>query len=126
MLGAHAIVIPRKKSAQITPDAIKTSAGALLEIPVCREPSIIAAMEFLQQSGVQVYASDLKSRREMKDLDFTVPCALIIGAEDRGVSRSLLQVVDKTFLIPQVGKTDSLNVSVATGIMMYEAMSQRK
>ncbi len=126
VLGAHAIVIPRKKSAQITPDAIKTSAGALLEIPVCREPSIIAAMEFLQQSGVQVYASDLKSRREMKDLDFTVPCALIIGAEDRGVSRSLLQVVDKTFLIPQVGKTDSLNVSVATGIMMYEAMSQRK
>lgn len=126
VLGAHAIVVPRKKSAQITPDAIKTSAGALLEIPVCREPSIIAAMEFLQQSGVQVYASDLKSRREMKDLDFTVPCALIIGAEDRGVSRSLLQVVDKTFLIPQVGKTDSLNVSVATGIMMYEAMSQRK
>ncbi len=126
VLGAHAIVVPRKKSAQITPDAIKTSAGALLEIPVCREPSIIAAMEFLQQSGVQVYASDLKSRREMKELDFTVPCALIIGAEDRGVSRSLLQVVDKTFLIPQVGKTDSLNVSVATGIMMYEAMSQRK
>ena len=126
VFGAHAIVIPRKKSAQITPDAIKTSAGALLEIPVCREPSIIAAMEFLQQSGVQVYASDLKSRREMKELDLTVPCALIIGAEDRGVSRSLLQVVDKTFLIPQAGKTDSLNVSVATGIMMYEAMSQRK
>jgi len=126
VFGAHAIVIPRKKSAQITPDAIKTSAGALLEIPVCREPSIIAAMEFLQQSGVQVFASDLKSRREMKELDLTVPCALIIGAEDRGVSRSLLQVVDKTFLIPQAGKTDSLNVSVATGIMMYEAMSQRK
>ena len=126
VLGAHAIVIPRKKSAQITPDAIKTSAGALLEIPVCREPSIIAAMEFLQKSGVQVYASDLKSRWEMKDVDFSVPCALIIGAEDRGVSRSLLQIVDKTFIIPQVGKTDSLNVSVATGIMMYEAMSQRK
>lgn len=126
VFGAHAIVIPRKKSAQITPDAIKTSAGALLEIPVCRESSIIAAIEFLQQSGVQVYASDLKSRREMKELDLTVPCAMIIGAEDRGVSRSLLQVVDKTFLIPQAGKTDSLNVSVATGIMMYEAMSQRK
>ena len=126
VLGAHAIVIPRKKSAQITPDAIKTSAGALLEIPVCREPSIIAAMEFLQKSGVQIYASDLKSRWEMKDVDFSVPCALIIGAEDRGVSRSLLQIVDKTFIIPQVGKTDSLNVSVATGIMLYEAMSQRK
>jgi len=126
VLGAHAIVIPRKKSAQITPDAIKTSAGALLEIPVCREPSIIAAMEFLQKSGVQVYASDLKSRWGLKDMDFSVPCGLIIGAEDRGVSRSLLQIVDKSFCISQVGKTDSLNVSVATGIMMYEAMSQRK
>ena len=125
VLGAQAIVIPRKKSAQITPDAIKTSAGALLEIPVCREPSIIAAMEFLQQSGVQVFASDLKSRWEMKDVDFSTPCALVIGAEDRGVSRSLLKVVDKTFIIPQTGKTDSLNVSVATGIMLYEAMRQR-
>ena len=126
VLGAHAIVIPRKKSAQITPDAIKTSAGALLEIPVCREPSIIAAIEFLQQSGVHIYASDLKSRWKMTDMDFSVASALIIGAEDRGVSRSLLQVVDKTFIIPQVGKTDSLNVSVATGIMLYEVMSQRK
>ncbi len=125
VLGAHAIVIPRKKSAQITPDAIKTSAGALLEIPVCREPSIIASIEFLQQSGVQVFASDLKSRRELKAIDFSIPCALVIGAEDRGVSRSLLQIVDRTFLIPQVGKTDSLNVSVATGIMLYEAMKQR-
>lgn len=125
VLGAQAIVIPRKKSAQITPDAIKTSAGALLEIPVCREPSIIAAMEYLQQSGVQIFASDLKSRWEMKDVDFSVPCALVIGAEDRGVSRSLLNIVDKTFIIPQTGKTDSLNVSVATGIMLYEAMRQR-
>ena len=125
VLGAHAIVIPRKKSAQITPDAIKTSAGALFEIPVCREPSIIASIGFLQQSGVQVFASDLKARRDMKEVDFSVPCALVIGAEDRGVSRSLLQVVDKTFIIPQSGKTDSLNVSVATGIMLYEVMRQR-
>ncbi|MEM1123472.1 MAG: 23S rRNA (guanosine(2251)-2'-O)-methyltransferase RlmB [Bacteroidota bacterium] len=125
VLGAHAIVIPRKKSAQITPDAIKTSAGALMDIPVCREASIIASVEFLQKSGVQVFASDLKSRRGMREVDFSVPCALVIGAEDRGVSRSILQVVDKTFLIPQVGKTDSLNVSVATGVMLYEALSQR-
>ena len=126
VFGAHAIVIPRKNSAQITPDAIKTSAGALMAIPVCREPSIIASIELLQQSGVQVFASDLKSRRDLKAIDFSVPCALVIGAEDRGVSRSLLQVVDKTFLIPQVGKTDSLNVSVATGIMLYEVNQQRK
>lgn len=126
VLGAHAIVIPRKKSAQITPDAIKTSAGALLEIPVCREPSIIASIEFLQKSGVQVFASDLKGRRDMSEVDFSVPCALVIGAEDRGVSNALLRVVDKTFIIPQAGKTDSLNVSVATGVMLYEVMRQRK
>lgn len=125
VFGAHAIVIPRKNSAQITPDAIKTSAGALLEIPVCREPSIIAAIDFLQQSGVQVFASDLKSRRTITEVDFKVPSALVIGAEDRGVSISILRVVDKTFIIPQYGKTDSLNVSVATGVMLYEVMRQR-
>ncbi|MEM1123730.1 MAG: 23S rRNA (guanosine(2251)-2'-O)-methyltransferase RlmB [Bacteroidota bacterium] len=125
VLGAHAIVIPRKKSAQITPDAIKTSAGALLEIPVCREPSIIASVEYLQQSGVQVFASDLKAEKQMHEVDFTAPCALVIGAEDRGVSRSILQVVDQPFIIPQLGKTDSLNVSVATGIMLYEVLKQR-
>ena len=126
VLGVHAIVIPRKKSAQITPDAIKTSAGALMDIPVCREPSIVASIEYLQQSGVQVFASDLQARRAMNEIDFSVPTALVIGAEDRGVSPSILRMVDKTFIIPQVGKTDSLNVSVATGIMLYEVLQQRK
>jgi len=125
VMGAHAIVVPRKKSAQINADAIKTSAGALMKIPVCREASIIATVEVLQQSGVQVFASDLYANDTITKMDFTGPTALVIGAEDRGVSPSILQVVDKTFIIPQYGETDSLNVSVATGMMLYEVIRQR-
>lgn len=125
VMGAQAIVIPRKKSAQINSAAIKASAGALLQIPVCKEASIVAAVEFLQQSGVQVFASDLYAEQSMKALDFTGPTALIIGAEGRGVSPSILKMVDTSFYIQQVGKTDSLNVSVATGMMLYEVVRQR-
>ena len=124
-MGVNAIVIPRKKSAQINSDAIKVSAGALLQIPVCKEASIVAAVEFLKNSGVQVYASDLYAEKGIHHVDFTVPTAIIIGAEDRGVSPSILKMVNETFIIPQVGKTDSLNVSVATGIMLYEVVMQR-
>ena len=125
VMGVQAIVIPRKKSAQINSDAVKASAGALLEIPVCKEASIVAAVEFLQNSGVQVYASDLYAEKGIHHVDFTTPTAIIIGAEGRGVSPSILKMVNETFIIPQVGKTDSLNVSVATGMMLYEVVMQR-
>lgn len=125
VMGAHAIVVPRKKSAQINADAIKTSAGALMKIPVCREASIIATIEMLQQSGVQVFASDLYASNSIVEMDFKGPTALVIGAEDRGVSPSILKEVDQTFIIPQYGETDSLNVSVATGMMLYEVIRQR-
>lgn len=125
VMGVHALVIPRKKSAQINADAIKTSAGALLKIPVCREASIVASVEFLQQSGVQIFASDLEASTSIGKIDFTVPTALVIGAEDRGVSPSILKMVNERFLIPQLGETDSLNVSVATGMMLYEVIRQR-
>lgn len=126
VMGVHALVIPRKKSAQINADAIKTSAGALLKIPVCREASIVASVEFLRQSGVQVFASDLEATTPIEKIDFTVPTALVIGAEDRGVSPSILKMVDEGFIISQIGETDSLNVSVATGMMLYEVVRQRK
>ena len=125
VMGVHAIVIPRKKSAQINADAIKTSAGALLKIPVCRESSIVASIDYLQQSGVQILASDLQANTLIGKMDFTLPSALVIGAEDRGVSPSILKTVDQQFKIPQVGETDSLNVSVATGMMLYEVIRQR-
>ena len=125
VMGVHALVIPRKKSAQINADAIKTSAGALLKIPVCRESSIVASIDYLQQSGVQILASDLEANTPIGQMDFSLPSALVIGAEDRGVSPSILKMVDQQFIIPQVGETDSLNVSVATGMMLYEGVRQR-
>lgn len=124
--GAHAVVVPRKGSAQINADAMKTSAGALNYIPVCRESSLASAIETLKNSGVHILASDLSAERELSDLDLTIPVALIVGSEGDGISDSILRAADARFIIPQKGKTDSFNVSVATGIMLYEVMRQRR
>jgi len=123
--GVHAIIIPQKGAALINADAIKTSAGALTKIPVCRENSLVNTIEFLQSSGVQVFASSLEAEGLIQNLDFKIPVALIIGSEDLGVQQSIMRKADKTFIIPQVGTSDSFNVSVATGIMLYEVMRQR-
>jgi len=123
--GANAIVIPEKGTARINADALKTSAGALSKIPVCREKSIQSAVEFLQLSGIQVLASDLRGQKKIQELDLKGPTAYIIGAEDEGVSPHLLRKADECFIIPQTGTTDSLNVSVAAGIMLYEVLRQR-
>ena len=123
--GAHALVIPKTGSALINSDAIKTSAGALTRLPVCRENSLVTAVEYLQNSGIQVLASDLKTKKYIFETDLTLPTALIIGSEDEGIHPSLLDRVDDRFIIPQRGTTDSLNVSVAAGIMLYEALRQR-
>ena len=123
--GVHALVIPQKGTAQINAEAIKTSAGALTKIPVCREPSIAKAIDYLQMNGIQVLASDLKADRPLFDLDLTVPIALVVGAEEDGISKIVAQKSDAHFIIPQEGTTDSFNVSVAAGIMLYETMRQR-
>jgi 23S rRNA (guanosine2251-2'-O)-methyltransferase len=123
--GAHAIVVPQKNSAQINPEAMKTSAGALAHIPVCRESSLITAIEFLQLSGVQVLASSLKGNTSIHRLDLRQPTAFILGAEGEGISHAVAKKADQLFIIPQKGLTDSLNVSVAAGMMLYEAMRQR-
>lgn len=124
--GAHALVITQKNSAQINPEAMKTSAGALNTIPVCREKSLITVIDYLQQSGVQVLASDLQAGEAIYDLDLTAPVAFVLGAEGEGISSAVARKADQTFIIPQLGQTDSLNVSVAGGMMLYEAMRQRK
>lgn len=124
--GADAIVIPSKGAARINEDAMKTSAGALSKIPVCRSSSLMNAVEYLQLMGIQILASSLKGEKKLYDLDLKVPTAFIIGSEGEGVSQALLRKADKQFIIPQLGETDSLNVSVATGIMMYEVMRQRR
>ncbi len=123
--GAHAIVTSLKGSALINADAMKTSAGALAKIPVCRESSIMQALELLRLSGVRVLASDMQSHTPIYSVDFQQPTAIIIGSEGEGVNQALLRAADDTFVIPQRGTTDSFNVSVATGIMLYEVIRQR-
>lgn len=123
--GVQALVVPRAGSALINSDAIKTSAGALTRLPVCRESSLVTAVELLQNSGIQVLASDLTAKKYVFEVDLTAPTALILGSEDEGVHPSLLSRVNDRFLIPQKGETDSFNVSVATGIMLYEGLRQR-
>lgn len=123
--GAHALVVPKKGSAFINEEALKTSAGALTKIPVCRENSLITAIETMQLSGIQVLASSLEATKLIFDFDLTAPIALIVGSEGEGISTGVERKADELFILPQVGTTDSFNVSVAAGIMLYEVMRQR-
>ena len=123
--GVHALVVPKKGSALINAEALKTSAGALTKIPVCRENSLITAIETIQMSGIKVMASSLKAEKMLFSFDLTEPVAMIVGAEGDGISTGVERKADELFIIPQVGTTDSFNVSVATGIMLYEVMRQR-
>lgn len=125
LCGAQALVVPRKNSAQVNAEAIKTSAGALTKLPICRERSLVAAVEQLRLSGIRLLVSHLEASRPLYELDLRGPLALVVGAEGRGVSSDMLRAADETFLIPQLGTTDSFNVSVAAGIMLYEVMRQR-
>lgn len=123
--NVDAVIIPDKGSARISADAVKTSAGALHKIPVCREKSLSKTIRFLQESGVQIVAATEKAAEFYYDIDFTIPTAILMGAEDQGVSAEYLKVCDKMVKIPILGEIESLNVSVAASIMIYEAVKQR-
>jgi 23S rRNA (guanosine2251-2'-O)-methyltransferase len=123
--GVHAIVIPTKGSAAINEDAMKTSAGALNIIPVCRADKLENVIRFLKDSGLKVLAASEKGTNHYYQEDMNLPLALVMGAEDVGVSASILKSSDAFIGIPQVGKIGSLNVSVATGIILFEALRQR-
>ena len=125
VMGVHAIVVPLQGAALLNADAMKTSAGALSRIAVCREKNLSQVLDYLAQSGVQVVASDLKADKKLYEMDFSMPTAIIMGTEDEGVNRALLRRADERFIIPQIGTTDSLNVSVATGVILYEVVRQR-
>ena len=125
-LGAHAAIIPEKGSARITADAIKTSAGALHTFPVCREKSIVRTVEYLKESGLRVICADEKRGEFAGKTELTGPAVLIMGAEDQGISRELLDLADIMIKIPMTGTIGSLNVSVASGILLYEIVRQRK
>ncbi len=123
--GANAVIIPEKGGAQINADAMKTSAGALNNVPICRVSSLPSSIDFLKQSGLQIVACTEKTEVVIEELDFTIPTAIVIGSEDQGISVECLAHADKRGSIPMVGSIGSLNVSVAAGMVLYEAMSQR-
>ncbi|WP_433896359.1 23S rRNA (guanosine(2251)-2'-O)-methyltransferase RlmB [Sphingobacterium mizutaii] len=123
--GVHAIIVPKKGSAEINPDAIKTSAGALYKIPVCRHDSLGRVAKFLIDSGVQLVVSTEKTKESIYDVDYTTPSCIIMGAEDVGVSDDLIRIADKLAKIPMFGEIESLNVSVSAAVVIYEAVRQR-
>jgi 23S rRNA (guanosine2251-2'-O)-methyltransferase len=123
--GVHAIIVPEKGSAQIGADAIKTSAGALHHIPVCKVRNSMGCIRTLKNSGLTVFAATEKAVELYSSQNFTAPCAIIMGSEDQGVSDELIRQADHLVRIPILGKIGSLNVSVAAGILMYEAAKQR-
>lgn len=123
--GVHALIVPRKGSAEINPDAIKTSAGALYKIDVCREESLGKTVRFLQESGINVVVCTEKTETNIYSGDFSGPTALIMGSEEHGVSDDLIRIADDLAKIPMFGEIGSLNVSVASGIVLYEVVRQR-
>ena len=123
--GVDGLVIPEKGGARVTADAIKTSAGALSKMPVCKTKSIESSIRLLQDSGVQVVACSEKGEKVLYDIEFNKPTALIIGAEDTGVSGSCLNLADEVVRIPILCEIESLNVSVASGVVIYEVLRQR-
>ncbi|WP_455110101.1 23S rRNA (guanosine(2251)-2'-O)-methyltransferase RlmB [Porphyromonas sp.] len=124
--GVDALVIPERGSVSVTADAVKTSAGALHRIPVCRVSSIAAAVGLLQSSGVRVVAASEKAEERYTETSLQLPLGLVMGAEDHGVSTDVLRMADSITRIPQVGAIGSLNVSVAAGILIYEAVRQEQ
>lgn len=123
--GVDAIIIPQKGAAQINADAIKTSTGALHKIPVCREENMKKVIEYLRESGLQVIACTEKTSDDYYKVDFTLPVAIIMGSEEDGISSEYLKLADAHAKIPLLGEIGSLNVSVATGVMLYEVVRQR-
>ena len=123
--GVHALVIPAKGSAQINPDAVKTSAGALFKIPVCRHDNLQRTAKFLQESGLQLVACTEKTQEFLYKPDYTYPTAIILGSEEDGISNELLRIADHLARIPMKGEIESLNVSVSAGIILFEAVRQR-
>ena len=123
--GVDAIVIPTRNSVSVNADAVKTSAGALLTLPVCKEESITEAIRFLKNSGVKVIAATEKASVDYTEGDYTVPVALIMGSEDLGIATDNLRICDEMVKIPITGTIASLNVSAATAVLTYEVVRQR-
>ncbi|MFT3907899.1 MAG: 23S rRNA (guanosine(2251)-2'-O)-methyltransferase RlmB [Ferruginibacter sp.] len=123
--GVNAIIIPEKGVGALNEDAILTSAGALEQIAVCRVNSLMKAVDDLHMNGIKVFASEMKADKKIYDCNFSEPCAIVMGGEEHGIYPALMKICDEKFNIPMTGDFDSLNVSVSTGIILYEVMKQR-
>jgi 23S rRNA (guanosine2251-2'-O)-methyltransferase len=123
--GVNAIIIPDKGVGALNEDAMLTSAGALEKIAICRVNSLMKAVDELHLNGIKVYATEMKAEKNFSDIDFSEPCAIVMGSEEKGIYPALLKICDEKIKIPMAGGFESLNVSVATGIILYEAMKQR-
>ncbi|MDG4945912.1 23S rRNA (guanosine(2251)-2'-O)-methyltransferase RlmB [Weeksellaceae bacterium KMM 9713] len=123
--GVDVIIIPEKGSASVNEDAIKTSAGALYQIPVCKVKSLKETIKFLQLSGISITCASEKTSDTIYDMDFSLPTAIVMGSEDDGVSNELIRISDNLAKLPMYGEIGSLNVSVACGAFLYEVIRQR-
>lgn len=123
--GAQALIIPDKGVGALNEEAMKSSAGALEHIHICRVNSLLKAVDTLHLNGIQVFTSEMRADKKVYELSLTEPCCIIMGDEGRGVQPYLAKAADAFFTIPMAAKFDSFNVSVATGIVLYEAMKQR-
>ena len=123
--GVNGIIIQKKGGAPVNGDTIKTSAGAVFKIPICKVDHIKDAMFYLQASGIKVIAATEKTDNTIYDVSFKEPCAIIMGSEGRGINPSVLKLVDNKAKLPLLGDIESLNVSVACGVFLYEVVRQR-
>jgi 23S rRNA (guanosine2251-2'-O)-methyltransferase len=123
--GVNAIIIPEKGVGALNEDAITTSAGALEKLAVCRVNSLMKAVDELHLNGIKVYASEMTATKKVSEIDFKDPCAIVLGGEENGIYPALMKICDEQFQIPMPGRFESLNVSVANGIILYEAIRQR-
>lgn len=125
VLGAGGLIFPARKASPITTAVVKASAGAIWHLPLCRVTSPAHALTLLKEAGFWVYGADGRAKEPLWAMDFARPVVLAVGSEGKGLSHSLRKHCDALFAIPQVGRTESLNASVAAGIALYEALRQR-
>ncbi|GAA4113192.1 23S rRNA (guanosine(2251)-2'-O)-methyltransferase RlmB [Aquimarina addita] len=123
--GVHGIIIQKKGGAPVSEDTVKTSAGAIFKIPICKVDHIKDAIFYLQASGVYVVAATEKAADPIYDINLTIPIAIVMGSEGKGISNSVLKLSDHLAKLPMYGDIASLNVSVACGVLLYETIRQR-
>ncbi|MBW6410360.1 23S rRNA (guanosine(2251)-2'-O)-methyltransferase RlmB [Clostridium weizhouense] len=125
LFGVHGIIIPKRRSASVSTMVYKSSVGAIEHVKVAKVTNLNAVIDELKEKGIWIYGADIRAEEYSYQTDFSGPCALIIGNEGKGISKLTLKKCDKLIKIPMVGKINSLNASVAGGIMMYEVLKGR-